>query len=332
MTMRSWPRSRRCRRASSAGAGGAGAEAQAAAGASSGRVIPPTSTPEPRWAPSTGPTSVQNSGSVPNISRPCSDQHLRVLRRLRVLDDPVARPAVVQLLQVREHPLHRPAVGAHAPHGSDLGAEREDRLDLQRGAHHRLCRPDAPAAAKVLERVQAEPDVERLACTANRLERQLEVGALRRRAGCEQHEAAEPPGSGLAVVNLDTARVAALGQQPRGLARTRARAREALGDVDRGHVAPGAHQRLVNRHEVAHRRLGGGWQLRRVAQARIEGIEVRVLALGPQVSLPADVQADLLDAPALEQLRREIRRAVGHDRHTRGTVAVLCPRVAHRSA
>lgn len=36
----------------------------------SGRVIPPTSIPEPRCAPSTGPTSVQNSGSEPKIAVP----------------------------------------------------------------------------------------------------------------------------------------------------------------------------------------------------------------------------------------------------------------------
>ncbi len=33
-------------------------------------VTPPTSSPAPRWAPRTGPTSVQKRGSEPKISRP----------------------------------------------------------------------------------------------------------------------------------------------------------------------------------------------------------------------------------------------------------------------
>src|SRR3954454_16509548 len=33
-------------------------------------ATPPTSRPEPRWAPRTGPTCVQKSGSAPRISRP----------------------------------------------------------------------------------------------------------------------------------------------------------------------------------------------------------------------------------------------------------------------
>ena len=55
----------------------------------------------------------------------------------------------------------------HAPDRRDLRAEGEDRLDLQRGSHHRLSRSDPPAAAQVLERVQAEPDVEALAGRVN---------------------------------------------------------------------------------------------------------------------------------------------------------------------
>ena len=34
------------------------------------RAMPPTSTPEPRWAPSTGPTCVQKSGPAPKIAVP----------------------------------------------------------------------------------------------------------------------------------------------------------------------------------------------------------------------------------------------------------------------
>ncbi len=34
------------------------------------RTMPPTSSPEPRWVPSTGPTCVQNSGPAPKIAVP----------------------------------------------------------------------------------------------------------------------------------------------------------------------------------------------------------------------------------------------------------------------
>ena len=159
----------------------------AAGGENAGELIPPTSTPEPRCAPSTGPTSVQNSGSCPNSAVPSATSRLGVVGCLGVLDDPVAGAALVQLAQVGDHPLERAPVRAHPSDRRDLRAEREDRLDLQRRAHQRLRGADAPAPAQVLERVEAEPDVEALAaagdgCRAASASVPPRAATLRRRA------------------------------------------------------------------------------------------------------------------------------------------------------
>ena len=241
-----------------------------------GRVIPPTSTPAPRCAPSTGPTSVQNSGSVPNSSRPSATRRSASPRRLGVLDDPVAGAALVQLVQVRDHPLERAAVRAHAPDGRDLGAEREDRLDLQRRARpspapRRSARPGAGTrACPGRTRCRASRALRRTACSVVLQRSPRPATACR-----EQHQAAEAARAGLPVVHLDAARAARLGEHPRRFAGARAGAREPAGDVDRDHVATGADERLIDLEEVAHRRLRGGGQLRRVVQARVEGVEVR---------------------------------------------------------
>ena len=88
-----------------------------------------------------------------------------------------------------------------------------------------------------------------------------------------------------------------------------------LGDVHGDDVVARARAAACSSQEVPHRRLGGGGQLRGVVQARVEGVRGRVLVLGSQVSVPADVQADLLDRPALDQRRRQVGRAVGDDCH-----------------
>jgi hypothetical protein len=82
--------------------------------------------------------------------------------------------------------------------------------------------------------------------------------------------------------------------------------------VDRGDVATGADKRLVAGQEVAHGGLRGGGQLRRGVQPRVERLEVAVLRLGPQIA-PADIKADLVDAPPLDQRPRQVGRAVGDD-------------------
>src|SRR5262249_54604396 len=78
------------------------------------------------------------------------------------------------------------------------------------------------------------------------------------------------------------------------------------------HVAPRADERLVAGAKVPHRRLRGRRQRRGFAQPRIEGIEVVVLMLGPQVTIPAHIQADLANPPPINEPPRQGRRAGGH--------------------
>ena len=75
---------------------------------------------------------------------------------------------------------------------------------------------------------------------------------------------------------------------------------------------PAADERLVAGAKIPHRRLRSRRQRRGLAQPRVEGIEVVVLILGPKVTIPAHVQADLENPPAVDQLPRQIGRAVGH--------------------
>ena len=104
-----------------------------------------------------------------------------------------------------------------------------------------------------------------------------------------------------------------LGDDASGLAAALARARQPARDVDRDDVAARGGERLEHGQEVADRRLRGDGQVRRLAEARVERVEVLVLELGAQVPAPADVEADLLDAPPLEQRPRQVGRAVGDD-------------------
>ncbi len=102
-----------------------------------------------------------NTGSEPKISRQRSIRRSACSVGLDVLHDPAVRAGVVQFLRVLHHPLERPPGGAHALDRHDLVLQREDRLDPQRAAEPRLRLADAPAAAQVLERVEAEPDPQR---------------------------------------------------------------------------------------------------------------------------------------------------------------------------
>ena len=213
-------------------------------------------------------------GSVPKIALPSATRVAASSKALGVLDDPAAGAALVQLVQVGDHPLHRPLLGADFADRGDLGAEGEDRLDLQRRADQRLGGADAPALAQVLERVEAEPHLQALAGLARGLDH------LRLRLPCGggfgggEDEAAEPAGAGLAVDDLDPAAVALVLDHPGRLAGALVGAGEAGGDVDRDDVAAGFGQRLVDGEEVADRGLRGRGQVGGLAQARVEVVEV----------------------------------------------------------
>ena len=80
-------------------------------------------------------------------------------------------PSRLALAGELDHALERAAAGADALHRRDLLLERQDRLDLQRRAEPRLGRADPAAAAQVLERVDREPHLQRLAGALDRLQR-----------------------------------------------------------------------------------------------------------------------------------------------------------------
>ena len=183
------------------------------------------------------------------------DEALRVGGRLGMLDDPLARIALVELTQVLDHALDRSGVRADAAHGGDLGAEGEDRLDLQDGPDHRLGGADPTAAAQVLERVQAEPDVQPLAGAADHLHDLIDRAPLLGQVGRQQHQAAQSPRARLPVMDDDAPRLFLGDEDAGGFPGALACAREPLGQVDREHIAAGLHQRPVDGQEVADRGL-----------------------------------------------------------------------------
>jgi hypothetical protein len=65
-----------------------------------------------------------------------------------------------------------------------------------------------------------------------------------------------------------------------------------------------------------------------VVQAAIEVAKVGVLALGTQVAVPPDVEIDPADPVLLDQVRRQVGRAVGDDRDA--ALALRCRIDAHR--
>src|SRR5206468_8680428 len=88
------------------------------------------------------------------------DQPLRLVGGLDVLEDPAVGAVGVALAHVVDHPLERPPPRADPLDRGDLAGDREDRLDLQGCADPRLGAADPPAPAEVLERVDAEPDLQ----------------------------------------------------------------------------------------------------------------------------------------------------------------------------
>ena len=50
--------------------------------------------------------------------------------------------------------------------------------------------------------------------------------------------------------------------------------------------------------------------------------------LGPQVAVPAHVEADLPDAPPLDEVGRQVRRAVGDDRDGQDFTDATKPRTS----
>src|SRR4051794_6235156 len=122
---------------------------------------------------------------------PAFDEPLGLLSGLDVLDDPAVRAVGLAGLHVVDEALEGAARGAHPLDGDDLGLQREDRLDLQRGAEHRLRLADPPAALQELERVDGEPDLQGLTGAPRGGEALVERRAAAGGAGGGEDEQAE---------------------------------------------------------------------------------------------------------------------------------------------
>ena len=219
--------------------------AQSAAGA---QPTPPTSIPEPRWAPSTGPTWVQKSGSVPKISSPSATRAAASSEAWACWTIQSLGAALVQLVQVGDHPLHRPLLGPDFADRGDLGAEGEDRFDLQGRADQGLGGADAPALAQVLEGVEAEPHVEAVAGLAATASTTCGSGCpCAAASAAARTRQPSPPAPVWPSTTSTRPRQPFVLDHPRRLAGALVGAGEAGGDVDRDDVAAGFGQRLVAR-------------------------------------------------------------------------------------
>ena len=167
--------------------------------------MPPTSIPEPRCAPSTGPTSVQNSGSLPKIALPSATRRSASPGACACWTTQSLAPRCVQLAQVGDHPLERPAVGADPADRCDLGAERQDRLDLQRGPIIACAAPMRPPRRRYssVSRQNQMSSVSRARATAARISSR--PPPCSGDVGRGHHQAAEAAGAGAPVEDLDPA-------------------------------------------------------------------------------------------------------------------------------
>ena len=174
---------------------------------------------------------------------------------LDVLNHPPVRPVVVELVGVLNHALEGALGGAHPLDGGDLVLEREDRLDLERAADPRLRLAHAPAAAQILERVDAEPDLQGLAGLLDPCDHGGPVGPGARGGGGGEQQQAEAAAGRFPVDHLHALPEPALGQQAVGLVGRLAGARDAARKVDGDDVPAGVEQRFPHGEEVADRRL-----------------------------------------------------------------------------
>ena len=254
----------------------------------------------------------RTAARLPKIAVPWATRCSASSGRLGVLHDPVLRAAVVQLIQVGAHPLQRPAPRSDPADRGDLGSEGQDRLDRQRCPEHGLCRSDAPAPPQVFQGVEAKPHLEVLARVAHGIDHGVQLCSLLGRARGSYDEAAQTARARLAVDHLHPPGMPRVGHNPRCLGRGLVCPRKATRQVDGDHVATGADEWLKAGEEVPHRGLRGRRQVRGLAQPRIERIQVGVVMLGPQVAVPADIQADLANRPPIDQRPWQVWRAVGH--------------------
>ena len=155
-------------------------------------------------------------------------------------------------------PLERAPPGAHALDRDDLGLDREDRLDPQRRADPRLRAADPPAAAQELERVDGEQDLQlaRARRARARPRPRASAPAADGVGGGDRHQAV--PGAARRASRRTSIRS---GATPRSTSWSRACSAERTVPeippdrwIERMSL-PALEQRLVDREEVADRRL-----------------------------------------------------------------------------
>ena len=171
------------------------------------------------------------------------------------------QPSSLQAAQQVDHPLERAARGPDPLDRGDLRLDRQDRLDLQRRAEPCLRARDPPAAPQVLERVDREPQLQlgarapaRSATASASAPSRAAAAAASTTRPCPPHAVAE------STTWTRSARVAEL---LAGLLGRADGARHAAREVDRDDVVAGVEQRLIDREEVADRRLRGRRQVGR---------------------------------------------------------------------
>src|SRR3954453_3822273 len=110
-------------------------------------------------------------GVVPEDLAALLDESLRGLAVLDVLDDPHVGAVVAALAGILDHSLEGSAPRSHALDRGDLLAKGQDRLDRLSPPQPCLSCPDPPSLSQVLERVDREPHLKRLAAALGRGER-----------------------------------------------------------------------------------------------------------------------------------------------------------------
>ena len=225
----------------------------------------------------TGPISETNTGSRAEDLAAALDEALADLARLDVLDDP-GRRAVARGASAGSRPSARTRGRSVRTRSTGVISSSIVRIGLIFSAlpSQRLRGADAAAAAQELERVDGEPDLQSLArARASRARRPARRSPPPRAAAAAASTMRPMPAAGAARVDdLDRAAARrARRARPRPGARTRG-AGDAAGEVDRDDVVAGLEQRLVDREEVADRRLRGRRQRRCRAQALVERVEV----------------------------------------------------------
>ena len=204
-------------------------------------------------------------------------------------------PSAWRSARVLDQPLEGAPSRAHALDRGDLLPEGQDRLDLQRRAQPCLSGADPAPLAQVLERVEREPHLERVAAPLGGRQRLRAAGSATGGVRRREHHQPLAAGRGAAVEDVDPLAALALVQQALArLLRRLAGSRDPGREVDRDDLAALGQQRLVDGDEVADRRLRGRDALVARAQALVEA---RVFGWGISISRPLlaverDVEAD----------------------------------------